>query len=342
VDLGRREDLNRVLSDMLAELGVGHARAGGGDVWRGTEEAVGLLGADLVVERGRYRIARLLQPGAWRTALRSPLREAGASEGSWLLAIDGVPLDGHENLHQRLRGSAGRSLRLTLAGDAEGGGRREVELVPLADERELRYADWVERNRRVVDAASAGRIGYLHVPDTGRNGLRAFRRQWPAQLERAALIVDARGNRGGRAPDSIIDSLARRPLGAWRGRDGIAVRTPHASAPGPKLMLIDQDSGSGGDMLPYAFRALGLGPLFGTRTWGGTIAVAAQPRLVDGGYVDVPAVRFIDVSGHASIENRGVAPDVRVPLDPLAAEQGRDSQLEAALGHLLEAFDHPR
>jgi tricorn protease len=336
--VGRREDLNDVLVEMIAELQAGHNRAGGGDLYKPPGEApAGMLGADLRVDQGRWRIARILTGGSWDPFNAAPLARPGlgVAEGHYILAINGRDLDGAEDIHRRLTGTAGVQTTLTVADDAQGRNRRNVVVEPIANERALRLWDWVERRRARVEAATGGRVAYVYLPNTTTAGYRFFNRMFFAQVDREAMIIDARGNGGGQAANYITDVLRRSYLSSWKDRDGAPFDTPGGAMYGPKVMLIDQDAGSGGDFLPYAFRREGIGKLMGTRTWGGLIGIAANPPLVDGGYLTVPYFRFYTPEREWRVENEGVAPDIEVDLDPLEFNRGVDSQLEAAITEIL-------
>ena len=343
--VGRREDLNALMVEMIAELQVGHNNVGGGDVYDNAAASPGLLGADLAVVNGRYRIEKVFDGVAWNPFIDAPLAAPGvnARAGEYIMAVNGQPLSGSDNIYRLLGGTQGRQVTLTLASSAQGTGAREVVVEPVASEGELRLWDWVETNRRRVDGATDGRVAYVYLPDTADVGFTSFNRMFYAQANRDALISDDRSNGGGQAANYVIDVLSRPQLGGWRDREGLPWTTPGAYLPGPKIMLIDQDAGSGGDFMPYAFRQVGLGPLMGTRTWGGLIGISANPGLVDGGYVTVPFFRFYTPEGEYRIENEGVAPDYRVELDQMALERGVDTQLEAAIGWVMgQIADHPR
>ncbi|MBU1187729.1 MAG: PDZ domain-containing protein [Gammaproteobacteria bacterium] len=335
--VGRREDLNTLLVEMIGELEAGHNRAGGGDVHQENAVDVGLLGANLAIEDGHYRITRIYSGEQWNPFLRGPLAVPGneARVGDYILAVNAVALDHTENIFQRLQNTTGKQLALTLADNPAGEDTRDIVIEPVASERELRLWSWIERNRRQVDEASDGRVGYIYLPNTAGAGYTFFNRMFFPQLDKQALIIDERSNSGGQAANYIVEVLSRRHLSSWQDRDGLNTNTPAGAMHGPKLMLIDQDAGSGGDYLPYAFRQLGIGKLLGTRTWGGLIGISANPQLVDGGFLTVPFFRFIDADGNWSIENEGVAPDIEVELDPLATNAGSDSQLEAAISEIL-------
>lgn len=335
--LGRREDLNTLLVQMIAELGVGHNRAGGGDVYANNSARPGLLGADFQLVGGRYRIARIYDGGSWNPLLSAPLAApgVGAKVGDYVLAIGGRELTAKDNIFELLSGTAGSQVQLTLASDAAGTGRREVVVEPVANEAQLRLWAWVEDNRRRVDQASGGKVAYVYMPDTGGNGYTFFNRMFFAQADRPALILDDRSNGGGQAANYVIEVLGRTRLSGWKDREGLVFDTPGGAILGPKTMLIDQDAGSGGDWMPWAFRQKGLGRLMGTRTWGGLIGISANPPLVDGGSLTVPFFRAFGPDGKWIIENVGTTPDIEVQLDQLALDEGRDTQLEAAIAQVL-------
>ncbi|XHS77256.1 S41 family peptidase [Burkholderiaceae bacterium UC74_6] len=335
----RREDLNDLIVSMDAELQVGHDRAGGGDVFSERAVAVGLLGADFAPEGGKLKIARILQGDRYNPFLSAPLAVPGlgVKAGNFLLAVDGVELRADQaNLFELLAGTVGKQVTLTVADDAAGKNTRRVVVVPVANEAGLRHWDWVDRNRAYVDEKSGGRMAYVYMPDTGKGGFNYFNRMFYPQAQKDALILDERRNGGGQVADYVIELLNRRYLMAAKDRDGALLDSPTAGIYGPKAMLIDQDAGSGGDIMPYLFRQTGVGPLIGTRTWGGVIGISVNPKLIDGGTVTVPYVRLFSADGKWVIENEGVAPDIEVELDPRAVNAGRDPQLDAAIANVAE------
>jgi tricorn protease len=335
--VGRREDLNDVLVEMIAELHAGHNRVGGGDVHRANGPAPGLLGANLSTHQGRYRIDRIYSGESWNPFLQGPLAVPGneAREGEYILAINGRQLNADENIFQRLMNTVDEQVTLTVGPDARGRNARDIIVQPVSSEYQLRLWAWVEANRKAVAEATDGRVGYVYLPNTAGDGYRFFNRMFYAQLDKEALIIDERANGGGQAANYITEVLSRRHLSNWAYREGLMSRTPFAALHGPKVMMIDQDAGSGGDFLPYSFRELGIGKLIGTRTWGGLIGISRNPPLMDGGFMTVPHFRFIDTDNNWSIENEGVAPDIEVPLDPIATNDGRDTQLERAIEEIL-------
>ena len=334
----RREDLNDLLVEMIGELQVGHNLPGGGDVHRERPTTVGLLGADFVVDNGHYRIKTIYSGDRWNPFMKAPLAVPGlgVKEGDYILAINGRPVNAQQNLYAFLTNTVDKQVSITVGGDTTGKGARNIVVQPIANEATLRQWSWIERNRQYVDKVSGGKVAYVYLPDTGTDGFKHFNRMCFAQVEKQALIVDDRRNGGGQAANYITDVLSRQYLASWKDRDGLLYDTPGGAIYGPKVMLIDQDAGSGGDFLPYAFKRMGLGPLIGTRTWGGLIGISANPALIDGGFLTVPFFRFFTPEREWRVENEGVAPDIEVELDPLAVNQGRDTQLDAALQSVMQ------
>jgi tricorn protease len=340
--VGRRADLNDLILELIAELRAGHNFVFGGDLPPAEgEAAVGLLGADLRAQDGHWRIARILGGTNWDPFNPAPLRRPGlkVAEGDFILAVNGTPVDATQDIHARLAGTAGVQTTLTLAKDAAGKERRNVVVEPVASEAALRLWDWVEKRRARVEAATGGRVGYVYLPNTTTEGYRFFNRMFYAQVDRQALIIDERANGGGQAANYVTDVLGATRLAGWLDRRGAIFETPGGAVHGPKVMLIDQYAGSGGDFLPYAFRREGLGKLIGTRTWGGLIGIYANPPFVDGGVMTVPYFRFFTPEGQWTIENEGVAPDIEVALDPVAFNRGEDSQLEAAIREIVAQLE---
>ncbi len=338
--LGRREDLNELLVEMAGEMGVGHNYIGGGDVYNNSAASPGLLGADFAVENGRYRIKRIYTGEQWNPLLKAPLAAPGvdAKVGDYIIAVNGTEITARDNIYAALSGALGTQVALTVAATPDGP-RRTSTIEPVASENLLRLWSWIEDNRRRVDEATNGRVAYVYMPNTAGEGFTLFNRMYFAQTDKQALILDERSNGGGQAANYIIDILSRKWLSGWKDREGLDWATPGGAIYGPKVMLIDQDAGSGGDWMPYAFRESGLGTLIGTRTWGGLIGISANPGLIDGGFLTVPFFRFYDTDGRYTIENEGVAPDIRVELDPIALDRGQDTQLEAAIAVALQQLE---
>jgi tricorn protease len=330
--LGRREDLNTLLREMLGEMQVGHQFVYGGDAPKETGANIGLLGADLAFENGRTRIKRIYTGETWNPFFHAPLAAVGLDvrEGDYILAVNGRALGAADNIWDYMQGTAGKQTALRIASNPEGKDARTVTVEPVAAENDLRLAAWVEDNRRTVAKETNGRVGYVYVPNTGPGGFEAFNRMFFSQIDKDAFIIDDRSNDGGSAANYIVDVLSQPPLSGWRGAYD-TFSTPGAASFGPKVLLIDQDAQSGGDFLAYAFKQRKLGPEIGTRTWGGLIGVSGNPTLIDGGLALVPWYRFFDVNMNWSVEGKGVSPDIRVELDPIATNNGRDTQLQAAI-----------
>jgi tricorn protease len=272
--------------------------------------------------------------------LRAPLTEPGGDvkAGEYLLAVEGRALRPPDNLYQRFERTAGRLVEITVGPNPDGQGSRAVKVVPIESEGALRNRDWVEGYLRKVTAATNGRVAYVYVPDTTRLGHTYFKRYFFPQADREAIIVDERHNRGGQVADYYIDILRRPPISHWATRHGADIKTPIAGIHGPKVMLIDETAGSGGDLLPWMFRKLRLGPLVGKRTWGGLVGIFGVPGLMDGGGVTAPNLAFWTEDGFI-IENEGVAPDVEVEQTPAEVIAGRDPQLEKAIEIVLKELE---
>jgi tricorn protease len=339
--VGRRADLNDLMVEMIAELQAGHNRVGGGDVYSESGPSGGLLGANFVIENDRWKISRIYTGESWNPFVEGPLSVPGseANEGEYIIAVNGMNLTADVNLFKHLENTVNKQVVLSVSANADGSNLRNIDVQPVSSESQLRLWHWIETNRKAVDEATDGRVGYIYLPNTAGAGYTFFNRMFHAQLDKEALIIDERSNSGGQAADYIVEVLNRKHLSNWVYRQGMMSRTPSASLHGPKLMLIDQDAGSGGDFLPYAFRELGIGTLMGTRTWGGLIGISANPSLIDGGTMTVPHFRFTDADNNWTVENQGVAPDMNVLLDPIATNEGRDTQLEAAIEEIMRQLE---
>jgi len=335
-----RWDVNFVIGDLISELNASHTYRGGGDLETGLRQGVGLLGVDWSLENGAYRIKRVIDGGPWDGEVRSPLNIPGVNvkAGDYVLAVNGVPLDTAQDPWAAFQGLAGRTVRLTVNSRPIRDGARDVLVTTLEDESRLRYLAWIEANRRRVDEATQGRVGYVYVPSTGIDGQTELLRQYLAQVHKAGLVVDERWNSGGQIPDRFVELLNRPALAYYAVRDGADWQWPRNALVGPKAMLINGWSGSGGDAFPTFFREAKVGPLIGTRTWGGIIGISGVPTLIDNGGVTVPTFRQYDPQGRWFAEGHGVDPDIEVPDDEGQLAKGTDPQLERAIQEVLQAI----
>ncbi len=337
-----REELNTLFREMFSHLSVSHLSYSGGDVvvpQGEVDETVGLLGADVEIEGGRYRIKRILRGDNTRQIF-SPLAQPGVNvkAGDYILAIDGVDISADESFYRYFLNKANKRVSLKVAASAEGKDARTVNVVPLPTEFSLRYNDWVEGNRRRVAEMSGGKLGYIHLPDTSDAGYNVFNRDFYAQLDKQGLIVDGRFNQGGRAADYIIDTLRRVPLQRAQLRDVEDIRIPSGIIDGPKVLLTNESSGSGGDSLPWMWQQTKIGPVVGTRTGGHGIG-ATSYSLIDNGSFQVPDWGWYDPrTGEWFIENRGITPEYELEIMPPAWRAGRDPQLEKAVELAMDAL----
>jgi tricorn protease len=339
--LSCRSDLNKVMMWMCSEVAVGHHRLGGGDRLGGTERVKGgLLGADFAVENNRYRITKVFDGLNWNPQLRSPLTEPGLNvqAGEYLLKVNGRELTAETNLYEPFENTADKIVMLTVGPNPNGTGSREIQVVPVESEYALRNRDWVESNLKKVHEATNGEVAYVYVPNTARAGHEYFKRYFFPQANKKAIIVDERYNGGGSLADYYIDILMRPYQAHWNMRYTNDFKSPSASIQGPKVMIIDETAGSGGDMLPWMFRKFGLGTLVGKTTWGGLVGVLGFPELVDGGGITAPNVAIWTEDGFI-VENVGVPPDIEVEQTPADVIAGRDPQLEKAIEVVLEQLE---
>ncbi len=332
--IASRADLNYLFAEMLGEMTVGHLGVGGGEQPEVKRVQTGLLGCDYRTESGRYRIARVFNGENWNPDLRAPLTQPGVNvtTGEYLLAVNGRELRASDNVHSFFEATAGKSVTLRVGPNADGGGAREVTVVPVSTETQLRHLAWIEDNRRRVDQITGGRVAYVYMPDTAFGGYTNFNRYFYAQVGKEAAIIDERFNAGGNLATDIIEMLSRKLMSMVATRDGELEQQPQGAIFGPKVMLINEFAGSGGDAMPWYFKRAGVGKLIGKRTWGGLVGRAFAPPLMDGGFVTAPgSAVFNPITGQWEVENIGVAPDLEVELDPEAIRQGKDPQLEKAV-----------
>lgn len=335
--LSSRGDLDRIIRMMLSELSVGHSFTGGGDrLYEPKEIPVGLLGADFDVADGRYRFKTIYGGAYWDPALKAPLMAPGVDiqPGEFLLAVDGREIKTDSEVYRSFEGTVGKRVDLKVGPKADGTGTRTVTVEPIADESGLRNRAWVEGNLRKVHERTGGRVAYVYVPNTAEMGHAYFKRYFFPQGDKEAIIVDERFNGGGQVADYYIEMLRKPLVSYWATRHGEPIRTPNAAILGPKVMIIDETAGSGGDLLPWMFHKFGLGKLVGKRTWGGLVGILGFPVLMDGGHVTAPDLAIFTESGWV-VENVGMPPDIEVEQDPAAVAKGQDPQLDRAIEEVL-------
>jgi tricorn protease len=337
-----RAELGYLMAQVGGELVVGHSYlTGPGDETAATPTTTGLLGADYAVENGLYRIKRIYTGESWNPELRAPLTGPGVhvSVGDYLLEVDGRPVTATRNVYEPFEETAGRQTVIRVGPTPSGEGSRLVTVVPVPSEDGLRTRAWIEDNRRKVDSLSNGRLAYVWLPNTGQGGYAAFTRYFFAQQDKQGAIIDERYNHGGMVADFIVSELSRRQTGGFAMRDGLVATSPTVGIYGPKVMLINESAGSGGDALPYNFRVNQIGPLIGTRTWGGLVGTTGTPPTIDGGGITSPSLAFFDLKNQWRIENEGVAPDIEVENDAASVIAGRDPQLERGVQEALRLLD---
>jgi tricorn protease len=339
--VAHRSDLNYVLGEMVAELSASHSYIQGGDYEIPDRAPVALPGAhfELDAKAGRYKIAKIFSGHNEENRYRAPLTEVGvdAKEGDYVLAIDGEQLTAKDNPYQMLRNKAAHPVTFTVNSKPEDKGSREVKFNPIRSERSLVYLNWVVANMEAVDKASDGRVGYIHIPDCGSNGIREFIKYFYGQIRKEGLILDARGNGGGNTSQMFIERLRREMLSVDYSRNSEYPSTyPATVFHGHMVCLLSETSASDGDIFPAMFRKAGLGPLIGKRSWGGVVGISGRGSLIDGGNVFVPEFGFINMDGEWDIENYGVDPDIEVENDPKSVIAGRDPQLERGIEEVMK------
>ncbi len=349
--LGGRADLNYLFDEMLGEITIGHMFIAGGDTPKPNQVRGGLLGADYKIENGRYRFARIYNGENWNPELHAPLTQPGVDVkvGDYLLEVEGRDVRPPAEVYSFFENTAGKQIKIRVGPSPDGQDSRQVTVVPLGSEFALRNRAWEEDNRRKVDELSGGKLAYVHVPDTAVGGWLNFNRFYFAQVDKQGAVIDERYNHGGEVADYIIDMLKRPLRNCAVSREGEKFCSPLAQIYGPKTMIINEMSGSGGDALPWMFRQDKVGPLVGTRTWGGLVGIYGYPPLMDGGLVTAPRVAIYGLHGEWEVENHGIPPDIEVENDPASVAAGHDRQLERAVEVTMEALknhavvipDHP-
>jgi tricorn protease len=341
--LASRAEFTYLCDEMLGEIQVGHMFVRGP---RGPQDAPkpGLLGADYSVDHDRYKFAKIYNGQNWTPSLTAPLTLPGINimEGDYLLAVNGRELHATDNIDSFFDGSAGKQTVLRVGKNADGSDGRDVTVIPVDSEHGLRNLDWIDSNRRKVDALSGGRIAYIYMPNTAGAGYSNFNRYFYAQLDKQAVVLDERYNEGGFIADYVVNVLGQKLLSGAIERDGKPVHDPEGAIFGPKAMIINQSAGSGGDAMPWYFRKANLGALVGVRTWGGLVGIGNYPTLIDGGRVTAPRYAIYGLKGEWEVEGHGIAPDVEVQELPKDVAAGHDAQLERAVSIVLEQLkEHP-
>jgi len=341
--VAHRSDLNYVIGEMIAELSTSHTYVQGGDVPDRPRIGTGLLGVDLALENGYYKLAKIYRGENWDEATRSPLTEPGlkVKEGDYLVAVNGAAVRAPANPYSFFDNLAGKVVTLKINDKPTDQGAWEISVKTVGNESQLRYYDWVESRRKIVSDATGGRIAYMHVPDTAIGGLIAFDKYFAGQIGKEGLIVDERYNGGGFIPDFFTEKLQRHWLASISPREGKDEPIPQAAIFGPKVMIVNELAGSGGDAFPWFFQQEKLGPVVGTRTWGGLVGISRNIPMMDGGSVTAPEAAFWapDKGGRWIVENHGVDPDYVVEQRPDLEVAGHDPQLEKAIQLAKQALD---
>ena len=336
--IASRDELTYLFQECLGEMTVGHMFVGGGEAPEPKRIKGGLLGADYSLENNRYRIAKVYNGENWNPGNEAPLTQPGVNVkvGDYILSVNGRDLHASDNIYSFFEETAGKQVVLKVGANPDGKDFREVTVIPVDSEENLRHLAWIESNRRRVDQATGGRVAYVHVPNTAGAGYTSFNRYFFSQVGKEGAIIDERFNEGGQLADYIVDYLRRPLMSKVVTREGHDWSSPSEAIYGPKVMIINEMSGSGGDALPWYFRKAGIGPLVGKRTWGGLVGIGGYPELIDGGRVTAPRAAIYGLNGDWEVENHGIPPDVEVDLEPAAWRAGHDAQLEKAIEVVMQ------
>ncbi|MEW6745265.1 MAG: S41 family peptidase [Planctomycetota bacterium] len=343
-----RQDIHYLIGEMIGELNTSHTYVSGGDVKRRAQRVnVGMLGADWTLDApsGRYRIAKIYGDPDWTDEVYPPLAGPGIDvrEGDFLLEVNGDQVTGARDIHSYFQGLAGKQIALLVNDKPSPDEARRVTVVPLASEFPLRYRAWVEHNRKVVEKESGGLIGYMHLPDTFTGSCREFPEYFYGQTQKKALLIDGRFNGGGLDPDIFLQRLDKPLLAYWTRRYSQHQTTPAVVTRAHLALLTNRQAGSGGDMLPMEFQQRHMGPVIGTRTWGGLVGVSMFIDLIDGGLLTAPDYRIYNPEGKWVVENTGVTPDIEVELSPAEMARGYDAQLMRGIEYLMQKIkEEPR
>ena len=339
-DCVSRRDVGFVIAEMIAEINVGHAYYREGDVESGPNGNVGLLGCRFEIQDNAFQVAELFQGAEWDVDARNPLSAVGVKAGEYILAVNGLPFKTDTNPYAAFQGLAGSTITLTVSADSKKDDKdRTVTIKPIRSDSNLRFRAWIERKRKYVAEKTDGKVGYIYVVNTGVPGQNDLVRQYYAQLNKQALIIDDRWNGGGQIPTRFIELLNRPVTNYWAKRDGRDWTWPPDAHHGPKCMLTNGMAGSGGDMFPALFRQAKLGKLIGMRTWGGLVGISGNPGLIDGASVTAPTFAYYELDGTWGIEGHGVDPDIKVVDDPSKMADGGDPQLDAAITQMLSEIE---
>ncbi len=339
--VGNRTDLTYIIGEMIAEISAGHCYVGGGDYPRAPRIAMGMLGAQLERDAASkyYQVKKILQGQNWERGKRSPLTEVGVNvnEGDFILAVNGKSVKDMNNIYEALVNTVGKQVVLKVNSEASEKGSRDVTVIPANDEAGMYYVTWVENNIKKVTEATNGKVGYIHIPDMGTNGLNEFVKHFYPQLRKKALIIDDRGNGGGNVSPQIIERLRREIIMADIARNTVASPDPAEMQWGPKVALIDEFSASDGDIFAYRFKKSKLGTVIGKRTWGGVVGIRGSLPLLDGGFLNKPEFSRYGLNGEGWImEGYGVDPDIVVDNDPALEYSGVDQQLNKAIEVIMD------
>ncbi len=333
-----RTDLNYVVDIMSGEIAIGHSYVSGGDLPDLNRVPVGLLGCDFKLENNNYRISKIYTGERWNPEAYAPLNLQGIKEGDYILSINKTPLNASKNIYELLEQTADREITISVNSSTSLTNAKSVLVKPVSNDYNLRYVNWVEENRKKVDQLSNGKLAYVYVPNTSGNGFASFNRYYFSQQDKKGVVIDERNNGGGSAADYMIDIMSRELFGYFNSKshNNRPWTTPIAGIWGPKVMIINERAGSGGDLLPYMFKAKKLGPLVGTRTWGGLVGTWDTPRFIDGGRMVAPRGGFYDTNGNWAVEGKGIAPDIEVIQHPKYSTNRKDPQLERAVEEALK------
>ncbi len=338
--VNNRNDLNYIIGEMIGEINIGHAYISGGDKTKPERIKTGLLGAELSRDKsGFYKIEKILKGENWTKNTRSPLTEVGidVNEGDFITAINGKPTNEMNDIYRSLIGTAGKQVELSINGNAKLDGGHEVIVIPIADEANLYYYNWVQDNIDKVNEATDGKVGYIHIPDMSAAGLNEFIKHFYPQLNKKALIIDDRGNGGGNVSPMIIERLNRQLVMWSMMRNGRSGTSPRGMLYGPKVMLIDNYSASDGDLFPFQFKKMKMGKIIGVRSWGGVVGIRGSLPFIDGADLRKPEFARFDIEGkNWEIEGHGVDPDIVIDNDPAKEYAGEDEQLNKAIEVILE------